>query len=86
MQQGGEFLDEFGKLLMFDEWTNWYVGFYIFISLLKVISSFYYLGICANIHIDWYSYKTTQFNMIFFEVFFLIEIILQFFRKVTPDG
>lgn len=78
--------EELSKLLLFEEDNYYYALFHIFMSMLKVISSFYYLGISANIHFDWYGESSTQFYMAFFEIFFLIEIILQFFRKVTPEG
>ena len=73
-------------MFLFDEWNQWYIIFYVFISLLKIFASKYYLGICANIHVDWYEMQSVKICLIVFEALFLIEMILQFFRKVTPDG
>ena len=86
MDEGGEFIEEFGKLFLFEEWSTPYCIFWIFVSFLKVASSFYYLGICANIQIDWLALKSTKIIMIIFEIFFLIDMIVNFCRKVTPDG
>ena len=44
------------------------------------------MGICANRHQPLEDRKMVIYGLIVFEVFFLFEMILQFFRKVTPDG
>ena len=79
-------MEEFWKMFLFEEWNTTYCFFWVFISLLKVASSFYYFGICANIQIDWYARYDVQVFLIVFESFFLIEILVNFLRKVTPDG
>ena len=60
--------------------------FYVFISILKVISSFFYMAIFSNTQNKWYDIQSVQIQMAVYESCFLIEMILQFFRKVTPDG
>ena len=60
--------------------------FYVFISILKVVSSFFYMAIFSNTHNEWYDMQSVQIQMAVYESCFLIEMILQFFRKVTPDG
>ena len=60
--------------------------FFVLISILKVISSFFYMGMFSNTRVKWYDYKSVQVQMAVFESCFLLEMILQFFRKVTPDG
>lgn len=86
MDMGGEFMEELGKLFLFSEWNSIYCIFWVFISLMKVGSSFYYLGICANIHVDWYEIEANKIIMAIFESLFLLDMIVNFFRKVTPDG
>lgn len=58
-----------------------------------------YMGMFANIHYDWFGkldqvkyksdeqmVKNIQILSAFFEICFLIEMVLQFFKRVTPDG
>ena len=84
--EGKDFQEELGKLFMFDEANPYYVIFDILVSLFKVSSSFQYLAICANIDYDWYSDPTTISLITTVEVLHIFEIILQFFKKVTPKG
>lgn len=77
---------ELNKVLLFEERNRLYLLFFFYISALKLVSSFFYMGICANRHKPLDDMKVTYYALIFFEFCFLIEIILQFFRKVTPDG
>ena len=71
---------------MFDEADTWYIVFDIILSIFKVSSSFRYLAICANLDYDWYSDSGTMFMIHLVEALHIFEIILQFFKQVTPKG
>ena len=44
------------------------------------------MAMVGNIHYDWYDKRYVQYQMIVYESCFLVEMIIQFFRKVQPDG
>lgn len=85
-ERGGQF--ELSKMLLFEEKNRLYLVFFVFISILKLFSSMFYMAICANRHhsYDHMKEREVQEPIIVFEFFFFIEIVLQFFRQVTPDG
>ena len=77
---------ELSKKLLFEERNKLYLTFFVYISALKLASSFFYMAICANRHADLMSQAEIHLFTAFFEVQFLIEMLLQFLRKITPDG
>lgn len=54
--------------------------------MLKLVSSYFYMGLCANRHQPLEERMIVQHFLLIFELMFLLEMVLQFFRKVTPDG
>lgn len=72
--------------ILFEEGNKLYLVFYVIISILKILSSFFYMGMITNIYVKWYEIRNVQIQMLVYESCFLMEMILQFFRKVTPDG
>lgn len=67
---------ELSKKLLFEERNKLYLIFFVYISALKLASSYFYMAICANRHADLTSHAEIQLVMAFFEVQFLIEILL----------
>lgn len=74
IEDGG--IQELNKLLLFEERNRLYLLFFFYISALKLVSSFFYMGICANRHKPLDDMKVTYYALIFFEFCFLVEIIL----------
>lgn len=71
---------------LFWERNRLYLVFLSFISILKIVSSYLYLAMCANSMHYWEEEQTVIVLIAVFEGCFVFDMALNFFRKVTPDG
>jgi hypothetical protein len=76
-------------MLIFSEKNIVYQWFNIFISLLSIISSYFYLYIAAfreiedNHRAEWH---TMSYTSDVFESMFFVYMVLQFFKEYVPEG
>lgn len=66
------------RILLFEEKNRLYLIFFVFISILKMFSSMFYMALCANRHhsYDHIKSKEVQQPILVFEIFFFIEMVL----------